>query len=399
MSSRSANDIIARSRRLTARTSRRVLLGLARRLAATAELLRGALIKLEILLDGADQTIAVKPLADIPAPQIDMRIEDPTAAIMASAEFAAATGFFADNPAIARSLVSAQAQALLYCLLRNLRPDHVFEIGTYRAGTTEAICRALHANGRGRVHTADPFADAHVGAVFKQWPPALLRHVQLYPLDSMAFYSMQERNGVRPGLVFVDGNHDYEFALFDIGCAARALTPGGFIFVDNVAQVGPFFAARDFLSTNAGWRALGSPADDYDRDRAFDRRRAAVAGTDFMVLRAPASYWIDERPRNFGLIRWGRNSIRGVRCKVLPLRRPGKLVVQVVFRGFGVLQPVEISAVATLQLPPAGDVRSLSIAFTPPAEIAGDFAHFTVEPWLIWRGEEPLQLAEPPEPY
>ena len=87
----------------------------------------------------------------------------------------------------------------------------------------------------------------------------------------MDFYMEMERQSVRPGVVFVDGNHDYEFALFDIGRAAKYMTPGGFIFVDNVAQPGPFFAARDFLSANPGWREIG------DRPRATIRPGRSIA--------------------------------------------------------------------------------------------------------------------------
>ena len=82
-----------------------------------------------------------------------------------------------------------------------------------------------------------------------------------------------ERQHIHPELVFVDGNHDYEFAFFDIACGARTIAPGGFIVVDNIAQPGPFFAARDFLAANPDWRELGTAATDYNRDKAFDRRR------------------------------------------------------------------------------------------------------------------------------
>ena len=106
-------------------------------------------------------------------------------------------------------------------------------------------------------------------------------------MSSMDFYMEMERQSVRPGVVFVDGNHDYEFALFDIGRAAKYMTPGGFIFVDNVAQPGPFFAARDFLSANPGWREIGGSTEGHNASLSFDRKRSAIPDTDFIVLRAP----------------------------------------------------------------------------------------------------------------
>jgi predicted O-methyltransferase YrrM len=397
-------DLIARSKhvaarpaRLAARSVRLAQLVAVRIAASAAEAMRRKAKELEIRLDGLHKGLDVKPVSDIPAPAIDLAsCDNPIAAIMASPEFDAATAFFADNPAAARSLLLPQAQALLYCLVRNLRPEHVFEIGAYKAGTTEAICRALHANAQGLAHTVDPFRGEYVAAVLKFWPPQLFRHVRLHATDSMAFYKEMERQGVQTGLVLVDGNHDYEFAAFDIACGARAIAPGGFIFIDNIAQPGPFFAARDFLSANPGWRELGSSTRDYTPDKAFDRHRTTIINTDFMVLQAPTTHRVDERPRNFGLIRWWRSGVNGVYLKLVPPGGPGVLSVQVVLRGFGSL-PAETLAETTMQLAPG--MSDLSVAFTPSAQLTGQFVYYTVEPWLIWRGAEPLQLVQPPEPY
>jgi predicted O-methyltransferase YrrM len=392
-----AATFVTRLQGFAARFARRGFIFLSRRAAGTAERLRRLATLVEIRLEGLDSRVGVKPVAAIPAPIVDLASANPVAAIMGSAEFAAATQFFADNPVVERSLVSPQSQALLYCLIRNLKPEHVFEIGSYRAGTTEAMCRALHANGAGVAHTVDPYCAEHVAVVLKHWPPALHDHVQLHAMDSMSFYMTMRREGIRPALIFVDGNHDYEFAMFDIACGARSIAPGGFIFVDNIAQAGPFFGGRDFLNTNPGWRELGSSARDYNPAKAFDRHRTTVINTDFMVLQAPSNYWIGERPRNFGPVRWRRSGIDGLRISIRPPNRAGTLHVQAILRGFGAL-PAELPLEATVQLGPELTETSVAIAFTPPGRLIGDFVHFTVEPWLIWHGPEPLQLTAPPEP-
>jgi predicted O-methyltransferase YrrM len=357
---------------------------------------RRTAMKLDARLEALRIPASVKPISDIPSPQVDLKCDDPLVALMASPEFNSANEYFFHNSVASRSLVTPQAQALLYCLIRNLRPDHVLEIGAFRAGTTEAICRGLHANDNGMLHSVDPFRGEHIKLVFKLWPPALLRRVQLYEMDSMAFYMEMANAAVHPDIVFVDGNHDYEFALYDIGAGARAIRPGGFIFIDNVSQVGPFFAARDFLAANPGWRELGSSVHDYNREKAFDRARTTISETDFIVLRAPATYLVADRPVNFGVEIWRHSSVAGIRLKFLPPRQPGKLIVQVVFRGFGT-SLAETWAEATAELTPT--MEELSIAFSEPPQIAGDFTTFRVEPWLIWRGDEPLQLTRPPEPY
>jgi predicted O-methyltransferase YrrM len=376
----------------------RLLQLIAARLGANAaEALQRKAALLEIRLDGLHKGLAVKPVMEIPAPTLDIAAcDDPIAAIMASPEFAAATAFFADNPVAARSLVPPQAQALLYGLIRNLKPEHVFEIGCYKAGTTEAICRALHANGKGLAHTVDPFRGDYIAAVLKHWPPELFRHVRLHAKDSMAFYRDMERERIHPGVVFVDGNHDFEFAAFDIACGARFIAPDGYIFVDNVALPGPFFAARDFLIANSDWRELGGAATSYDRNKAFDRSRTTITNTDFIVLRAPHTRQVAERPVNLACTRWLSGKVSGVRLKVVPPAAPGTLSVQVALRGFGTA-PAETIGAAKLTIG-AGD-GELSVALDPPAQLDGAFVYYTVEPWLIWQGLQPLQLLAPPEPY
>jgi len=389
-------SIVDSSRRFAARSVRLAQLAATRAGASAADTLRRKANELEIRLDGLHKGLDVKPIADIPFPEIDLATsDDPIAAIVAAPEFAAATEFFADNPVATRSLIPPQAQAILYCLIRNQHPDHVFEIGSYKAGTTEALCRALYANGKGLAHTVDPFRGDYVAAVLKCWPPELFRHVRLHGMDSMAFYKDMERQSVHPGIVFVDGNHDYEFAAFDIACGARAITPGGYIFVDNIAQPGPFFAARDFLTANPDWRELGGAAANYDHGKAFDRYRRTILYTDFMVLRAPMRHSVGARPFNNGRIRWGASKVSGVRLRLVPPKEAGVLSVQVVLRGFGTV-PGEITG--QVRIPVAAGTTEFEATLTEPAALDGQFVYFTVEPWLIWQGAEPLQLLADPEP-
>ena len=370
-------------------------LGAVRVTASAANSLQRKARHLEAKLDGLDKRLAVHPIMDIAWPSLDLaRVDDPVKEVLSSKEFETTTRFFSDNPAAQRSLVSGEAQALLYCIIRNLRPDHVFEIGSYKAGTTEALCRALQANSHGILHTVDPFRGDYVAATIAHWPTELLRHVSIHPLSSMDFYMEMERQSVRPGVVFVDGNHDYEFALFDIGRAARYMTPGGFIFVDNVAQPGPFFAARDFLSANPGWREVGGSTEGYDASRSFDRKRSAIPSTDFIVLRAPSAHIVSDRPTTFGRTRWWSPTVKGIELQLGSPAATGLLDLQVVLRGFGV-QPVEMIGETSLRL--QGSSGSVLV----PLEITvqGQFTYFTVEPWLVWRGDQPLAITAPPRPY
>jgi hypothetical protein len=41
----------------------------------------------------------------------------------------------------------------------------------------------------------------------------------------------------------------------------------------------------------------------------------------------------------------------------------------------------------------------IEAALTEPLSITGRFDRYIVEPWLVWRGDAPLELSRPPEPY
>lgn len=103
------------------------------------------------------RTVTVAPLVDLACPVFSLDSLDPIGDILKSREYADCTEFFLNSPALDRALISPNSQALLYVLTRHLRPQSVVEIGSYRASTTEALARALQANGAGVVHTIDPY--------------------------------------------------------------------------------------------------------------------------------------------------------------------------------------------------------------------------------------------------
>src|SRR5262249_31764487 len=138
--------------------------------------------------------------------------DDPVAAITASEEYAATVSFFTNSGA--PSLLSAQARALLYQVIRLLRPVHVVEIGCLRGGATEALARALAADGRGTVHAVEPFTARELRQSIRRWPRALRAYVTVHPTYSMDFFMRLPT--IRAGVYLIDGNHDYEYAAFDI---------------------------------------------------------------------------------------------------------------------------------------------------------------------------------------
>jgi hypothetical protein len=335
---------------------------------------------------------------DIPFPVVDLdTIGDPIPAILAAPEYQRAVAILAEAPTAKRSLLSTATQAIAYALIRNARPAHVFEIGTYHGGTTEVMARALLANGSGALHTVGPFDEATFTPVFATWHPDLQRILRYYPSDSMAFYMGTEAQDIRAGLVLVDGNHDYEYAAFDIFSAARQLTPGGFIIVDNVAQAGPFFAVRDFLAQHPGWIDCGPNPVDWDRGKSFDTERCRIPNTDAAVLRAPTHRLITDRPSTSGQASWRSAQVRGLTLILAGRPTSGRLFVQCVLRGFAIDRIVELVTEASVDVQVDADLKNhLTIVFDKPATVEMGLLHYTVEAWLIWTGSEPLRLAGSP---
>jgi predicted O-methyltransferase YrrM len=322
----------------------------------------------------------------------DLSDLDPIPAIMATPEFSQTVRAFADNPSIKSALISPDSQALLYSLIRLLRPEVVIEIGTYMASTTEAMARAISDNGFGALHTIDPYGAEMSPQIIARWPRALQATTKLHLTDSMLFFAWMQKHQLRTDLVFVDGNHDYEYALFDIQSAARAMNPGGFIVVDNIAQPGPFFAAQDFMekASAKGWHECGNSLNRFRPTDPFDRHRTTIHNTDFCILRAPTSIAIANRPVNFGELPWTNESSR---LRLIPAADAiGRLQVQFVIRIF--------------EQPPREIIQSTSTHYNLDRQIdvnivfpktSDKTARRTIEPWLAWEGATDLLLKELPK--
>jgi predicted O-methyltransferase YrrM len=338
---------------------------------------------------------------EIPYPQVDLaRLSNPVPEIVAAPEYQAADAFFLQDPAAKRSLISARGQAIIYALIRNQRPAHVVEIGTYHGGTTETMARALHANGGGLVHTVSPFDPEAFTSIYLRWPSGLRRLVKFYPVDSMTFYMDIERQNFRPDFVFVDGNHDYEFALFDILCAARRLKPGGFLIANNACQAGPYFAVRDFLASHPDWiDCVAIEPQTRDRTRAFDPARGHLPGTDFIILRAPICYRLfDDRPWTLGEVVWPEHQVRGLKVLLDGRQCNGRLYAQYILRGFGDgLPPGQITGTAWSVV--EGDMREINVSLTSPRTLDSHYDRCALEIWLIWMGQGPLCIEGGPVPY
>ncbi|HMF69739.1 MAG TPA: class I SAM-dependent methyltransferase, partial [Phyllobacterium sp.] len=231
--------------------------------------------------------------------------------LVSTPAYSDALAYFSEYPP--RSILSDHSRAVIYTLIRTMRPDVVAEIGTMYAGTAEVMARALWENGTGIVHTTDPLGGDRCPQIIESWPQELQRLTRFHALNSMDFFHHLDRQQVTLDLVLVDGNHDFEFALFDLQMSARLLRPGGIVIMDNVEQTGPFKASQLFLANNGEWRELGSAVASHARSAPFDNARASIPGTSFVILQASNHIPVSEDFRSWGQVRTKSAHFDGIR--------------------------------------------------------------------------------------
>ena len=307
--------------------------------------------------------------------------------------------YFADYPP--RSYMSDHSRAILYSLARMLKPEAVAEIGTLFAGTTEVLARALWENGRGLVYTTDPFGGERCPGIIATWPQPLQDLTRFHALNSMDFLRDLDQRGIVLDLVLIDGNHEYEFALFDLQMAAKLLRPGGVIVMDNAEQTGPFKAARTFLTLNPAWREMGHAIASHDRARPFDATRTSVAGTSFILLQSPTNLPVGEDIQAWGEVRTKSSHFDGFTLELPGQTTAGTLHYQAILRAFpeggGALS--ELKTIGSVRLDMDGPT-TITHRFKAPMRCA-DAARYTTEIDLAWEpdpGAPALALAGMPTP-
>jgi predicted O-methyltransferase YrrM len=328
-----------------------------------------------------------RPLAPVTTAPVPASLEH----LRDSQLYADAVAYFKDYPD--RSLMSDESRAVLFSIIRTLRSKYIAEIGTFRAGTTEVMARACWENNWGIIYTTDPYGGDRCPPIISSWPKDLSKYVSFHPLTAMDFFAYLDQRRITLDLTLVDGNHEYEFALFDLQMAARRTHPSGIIVMDNAEQSGPFEAARTFLGANPAWCELGNAVASHDPSNPFNTARASIPDTSFIILQAPPFIAIGPGPHSWGQRRIERPAVGGL---TLDLARPAKgtLHYQVILRSFRENQtPVEQKAVGSAGID--ASVQKLSLPFDEEVLVEAGEVH-TVEIDVSWQGTEPLALTTPP---
>jgi predicted O-methyltransferase YrrM len=324
--------------------------------------------------------------------------------LLASDNFAAIETQFRDYPS--DSFVSGTHRAFLFCLIRAMKPQAVAEIGTAFGGTAELIARALWENGAGLLYTTDPFGAGRAPPIIRKWPEPLQDITRFYPLSSMDFFIVLSKEKTSLDIAFIDGDHDFEFAYFDVLMAGRLLRPGGIMVIDNSSQTGPYYAAAQFLRDNPDWIELGDALAGSRLSHPFSAPRSSLAKSDCLVLKAPEAYSVGQLPRTTGQLA-ADSRTEGFSSNIETREFRGLLHYQVTLRAFrsGNREIEEYKSAGKIALDSSMTGRMLTHQLDEPLvsrlnERHGDCSH-TLEIELAWEGagaQRTLHLSAAPQP-
>ena len=323
--------------------------------------------------------------------------------LLASDCLAVANSVFSVYPETA--LINALSRSLLYFLTRYLRPDYALEIGTYKAGSSEILTHALLTNGTGTLITIDPFGQERVPPILDSWPDSLRKHISYMPVSSMDCFIHVEQCKMLFDLLFVDGDHSYEYALFDLQMAARYTKPGAVIVMDNVEQTGVYWAVKTFLSICPDWRELGTSIKEYDPGNPYNTMKPSIPGSSFLILQAPKQMMITDRPRSFMTSYASERGLAGFDLTFNGEQEDGIMSALTFFRSFwhGGYSGEAEQKMEIVSFPIAKGETARRIQFSEPFMTGHVPAHSyrTYEIVLSWlpKGKgSPIELIKPPEP-
>jgi predicted O-methyltransferase YrrM len=297
-----------------------------------------------------------------------------------------------------RALQSDVALALLYHLIVMRQPERVLEIGTYYAGTAEVLAHALWEARSGHLDTIDPYGAERCPPLIATLPAELRERITFWPDSSAVHFDRTMMRGLLYDMVLVDGNHEFEFARFDLECAARLLRPRGLIVVDNIEIPGPRLATKHFLETHPEWCDVADVVRLIDPDDPLALPIPSVADTKFYLLEAPDHYLVKQAPRSFGQRASDRIEVDGIELDLAAPAR-GTLHFQVFGRTYGVVEPEEVGCRHRIELQERARTVRLPIPRPLRSVLVGGELPRLIDIVLAFSGEGPLRLSAVPRPY
>ena len=189
----------------------------------------------------------------IPFPSVRVennRIE--LSGMIADRQFQRCVEYFASEMTGEQLPTFAEEQAFLFSLIRNIRPEHIFEIGWNRGIVTEVMCRALQANGRGLLHVPGDDVPDSAFPAFDRWPKELQRLIRVHSVDEIGFLETLKTQAIMADLIVLNGSREYELPVV-LETASAAIRPNGLITIINPQSAEVDNAIRNFLSRHPRW--------------------------------------------------------------------------------------------------------------------------------------------------
>lgn len=213
---------------------------------------------------------------------------------------------------------STETQVVLKELVRLLAPADMLEIGTFFADTAHTVAAEMSKLGAGHITTIDPFGGHRVPDIIAGWPSSVRERATFRPDNSMSlFLYLDEELRVKRGteapfnIIYVDGHHAFEYALFDLMRSPLYLRPGGVLVVDNIELAGPAAAIRLFLERNTHWKLFKTGGAETDENSL-----AIHPKTNSAMILAPAGVEVGSLPYLVDLFDLQLSEIRELQVKV-----------------------------------------------------------------------------------
>jgi predicted O-methyltransferase YrrM len=128
---------------------------------------------------------------------------------------------------------------VLQAFILSMRPKTVLEIGAHIGSASIVMGAALKANRYGTLYCLEPQAHyfAHLNAfVQKAGLSEIVKPLQLFSTSP----ELKEVIGEKIDMIYLDGDHSYSAATFDLELCDRLLSDNGLIFLDDVgSEVSP----------------------------------------------------------------------------------------------------------------------------------------------------------------
>jgi predicted O-methyltransferase YrrM len=169
--------------------------------------------------------------------------------------------------------ISSENSEALYRFLLQRRPTLVVEVGMAYGVSTLTILSALQANGVGHLISIDPYIGWPTGRIvaLHQISRAGLSHLHEHR-HACSHESLPKllAEGQRPDVVYIDGNHNFDYAFTDFFFADKLLPVSGVVAFNDSGWRSVFKVIR-FLKRYRKYRELdvGLPRVFYSRNVLF----------------------------------------------------------------------------------------------------------------------------------